>query len=617
MLDIRIRRLGLWGAPGVAAALFWLAVEWLHAGHAGFPEAPALTQASFEVLAPAAEPAVAVALPHDWRQAHPEAEFARYRLEVELSAAAPTGPDLYLPSSDMSTRVRVNGVLVDEGEPFLALDSRLWHVPHYVAVPAALCHTGANHVELELAPTRHGEGYLAPLYVGARETLRPAYELRRFLQVTGVQMLVVAMVAFALFLGLLWLLRRKEEAALWFAASLLVVAVGFWNLVSLQVWVAKASWNWIGVVTPAWLLATLTLFTHRLLGLHKRRLELGIGTAVLAGTLFFAATDGSSLYHAARPAWGLLVLGFGLYPGFLTLRRALREPSLEASLLLTSGLLLNVAGVHDIGIANDTVPLTHDMAIAWAVVIGIGLTAWIFVRRFIVALDTSEALSADLEQRVAEKHAELERNYARLLELEQERAVAHERERMMADLHDGLGGQLVSTLAMLRSGDAKPPELERALQAALDDMRLLIHSIEGEESDLLGALATLRARLAPRLQQAGLRLDWVIEDVPTPTGFGPEKALQVMRIVQEAIANVLKHAGATTLRVRTGVAGGANGGSVFVTIEDDGCGLGPQGGAGRGLANMRRRAAALGGGLELRSGGRGTAVHLTLPLASS
>jgi signal transduction histidine kinase len=244
----------------------------------------------------------------------------------------------------------------------------------------------------------------------------------------------------------------------------------------------------------------------------------------------------------------------------------------------------------------------------------VGLTAWVFVRRFIVALDTSEALSAELERRVAEKHAELERNYERLNRLERERAVAHERERMMADLHDGLGGQLVSTLAVLRSGEAEPRELEEALQGALDDMRLLIHSIQGDESDLVGALAMLRSRLAPRLQHAGLVVDWPVQDVPTPAGFGPEKALQVMRIVQEAIANVLKHAGATRLRVHTGVIGGADRRHVCVGVDDDGHGLPETRSPGRGIANMRRRAAALGGRLELDSGPAGTSLRLLLPL---
>ena len=614
----RLRTLILWLAPLAAAALFFAAVEWLHAGHAGFPDAPALRSARFEVLEPAPEAPRETGLPHDWRATHPRAERARYQITVELGAARASGPDVYLPSTDMSTRVRVNGVLVEEGEPFLALDSRLWHVPLYVAVPAALWRPGANEVEVQLAPDRPGHGYLAPLYVGPREALRPAYELRRFLQVTGVQVLVVAMVAFALFMGLLWLLRPKEEAALWFAASLLVVAFGFWNLITLQVWVTKPSWSWVGVVIPAWLLATLTLFTHRLLGLRRPRRELAVGTTVLAGTLFFAVSEGSPAYHAARPAWGLLVLLFGLYPGWLTLRRALFAPSLEASLLLTSGLLLNVAGAHDLGIANGAVPLEHDLAIAWAVVCGISLSAWIFVRRFIVALDTSEALSAELEQRVARKHAELETNYARLRALEEERAVVHERERMMAELHDGLGGQLVSTLAMLRSGEARPPQVEAAVQEALDDMRLMIHSLETGEEHLGAVLATLRSRLAPRLQQAGLTLSWPVVDLPSRAWLGPEQSLQVMRIVQEALTNVLKHAGARTLRVRTELAEDpAGGGLVRLSIEDDGAGLPEGAGAsgGRGLANMRRRAERIGARLEIRSEGRGTSVRVELPLA--
>ena len=80
----RLRTLLLWTAPLAAAALFWASVEWLHAGHAGIPASPALRAAAFEVLAPEAEPPIAMALPHDWRRSHARAQRARYRLDVEL-----------------------------------------------------------------------------------------------------------------------------------------------------------------------------------------------------------------------------------------------------------------------------------------------------------------------------------------------------------------------------------------------------------------------------------------------------------------------------------------------------------------------------------------------------
>jgi signal transduction histidine kinase len=609
-----LRTLALWTAPLAAAALFGVAVERLHAGGAPVGDEERVRSGRFEVLAPAGAAPARVDLPHDWRRTHPRATRARYTFEVRIPAVPETGLDLYLPSTDTSTRVVVNGSVVEAGQPFVTLDSHLWHVPLYAAVPPALWRAGPNEIALEVTPRRAGEAYLAPLHVGPRAALRPAYELRRFLQVTGIQILVVAMVAFALFMGLLWLLRRKEEAALWFAASLLVVAVGFWNLLTIQVWVAKPEWNWVGVAVPGWLLATLTLFAERLAGVRRPAPERALFAAVIAGTAFFAATAGSPAYHALRPAWGACVLAAGVYPAWLTLRRAALEPSAETALLASAALVLFVAATHDVAVANGALPLEHDLAIAWAVVVGVTFAAGVFVRRFIRALDTSEALTAELEQRVAEKRAQLERNYRRLRALEQERAVANERERMVADLHDGLGGQLVSTLAMLRMGDARPAELEAAVQAALDDMRLLIVSMGPEERDLGDALNGLRARLAPRIARAGTAVDWEVASVPTPEGFGPERTLQVLRIVQEAVANVLKHARAGALRVRAGVEDADGRKTVCLTIDDDGCGFRGPGGEGRGLANMRNRAEKIGGTLEIRSNPEGTSVRLALPL---
>jgi signal transduction histidine kinase len=91
-------------------------------------------------------------------------------------------------------------------------------------------------------------------------------------------------------------------------------------------------------------------------------------------------------------------------------------------------------------------------------------------------------------------------------------------------------------------------------------------------------------------------------------------ALQVMRVVQEAITNVVKHADAATITVRTGEAPDVERGpGVFVDVEDDGRGVGPDPAAGRGLAGMRRRAARLGGVVAVEGTGTGTRVRLWLP----
>lgn len=102
--------------------------------------------------------------------------------------------------------------------------------------------------------------------------------------------------------------------------------------------------------------------------------------------------------------------------------------------------------------------------------------------------------------------------------------------------------------------------------------------------------------------------------LPDPT---PKRVLQVLRIVQEAITNVVKHAGAHTIVVSTGREDVDGQAQVFVEIRDDGRGMEGRTRLGRGLANMGRRARGLGGSLAVESGARGTVARLRLPIASA
>ena len=89
------------------------------------------------------------------------------------------------------------------------------------------------------------------------------------------------------------------------------------------------------------------------------------------------------------------------------------------------------------------------------------------------------------------------------------------------------------------------------------------------------------------------------------------QALEVLRLLQEALANIIKHAGARSIAIS---AQGAEAG-VLVQVVDDGVGFDTaQPDAGRGLPNMRERARLLGGRLTIESSrGGGTAVRLWLP----
>ena len=187
----------------------------------------------------------------------------------------------------------------------------------------------------------------------------------------------------------------------------------------------------------------------------------------------------------------------------------------------------------------------------------------------------------------------------------------------MRDMHDGLGAALMSSLVLVEQGRMQTEDIAIMLRECVDDLRLVIDSLEPVGQDLVTLLATMRYRLGRRLEHAGLKVDWAVRDLPALPWLDPSHALQVLRIVQETLTNILKHAEASRVRIETlllqkpGLPD-----QVCVHIEDDGKGfdidtIAP----GRGLRHLRQRAQKLNGDLDIHSQqGQGTRVTLLLPV---
>ncbi len=375
-------------------------------------------------------------------------------------------------------------------------------------------------------------------------------------------------------------------------------------------------WEWLqGVATCAFVPCFVVAF-HRALGRRRPLLE-ALLFVVPIGTVTLVALLAPLHLFWGMVAGGAMALATSIYL-LLLVRRATGPPDhLRTRFLAHVAMVGLLLGAHDIASMLTQrillgVLLSPYIPPLLILVAGGNLLAYL-----VRALDDSERLNRELEQRVADKHRELALNYDRLRELERERAVTAERDRLMRDVHDGMGGQLVSTLALVESGRTTPEVVAEALRDALDDLRLVIDSLEPVEDDLLVVLATIRARLEPRLGRHGLRFDWQVDDLPPLPGLGPERVLQALRIVQEAITNVVKHAHARTITVRTGEETTPEGAGVFIEIVDDGTGIAGAPASGRGIDNMRRRAALLGGSIAIASDASGTTVHLWLSRAET
>jgi signal transduction histidine kinase len=240
------------------------------------------------------------------------------------------------------------------------------------------------------------------------------------------------------------------------------------------------------------------------------------------------------------------------------------------------------------------------------------LIAWLLIHRYSETFDAYVALNGELEQRVAERERALLADFTAIQQLQRDQAAAEERQRIVRDMHDGLGGYLTTTLRMAESGEAREGDVAAQLRECLDQLKLTVDSLQPVNGDLTTVIANLRYRLGPRLEKAGLKFDWQVGDLPRLDYLTPQDVLQIQRIAQEAFVNILRRATADTVTVVTGVA--PSGEALFVEIRDNG----RDDRIARMLEEqttdgMRHRAAAIGGDIDCSIDSGGYAVRLTLP----
>ena len=262
-----------------------------------------------------------------------------------------------------------------------------------------------------------------------------------------------------------------------------------------------------------------------------------------------------------------------------------------------------------VGILGAAALIWHGSEFYW----GVGFVALIAVIAF-YGLRLQVAVRAGMIERYAAEDlaVDLRVNQQQLVTAEHERAVLLERQRLTRDLHDGLGSTLIASLTAVERGEAHSEQLAATLRECIDDLRMVVDSIDPVSHDLVALLANIRFRLERRLDAARVQLEWKIEDLPLLTWLGPPEALHVFRIVQEVLGNIIRHSAAK--HVQLGARTIDN--RVEVWIVDDGCGFDlssvPRG---RGLKYLVQRAAALGGNLDIESSlGQGTTVRLQLPI---
>ena len=247
-----------------------------------------------------------------------------------------------------------------------------------------------------------------------------------------------------------------------------------------------------------------------------------------------------------------------------------------------------------------------------------------------VAARDRDAFADEAERRLLEGIGEqvaVAIENARLLSRVLDAAALEERERIARDLHDGLAQVLgyinTQALAIKKHLASDRPEEAREL---VDSMEEAARHVYGDIREEIMGLRAARDGLVPSLhtylsgygRMAGVAPDVRITPAAAALRLPGATEIQLLRIIQEALSNVRKHAGAGSTTVSLELAGD----ELRLEVKDDGRGFDPDSPARTGwprfgLQTMRERAHALGGTFELRSSpGAGTSIVVQVPVAS-
>lgn len=485
-----------------------------------------------------------------------------------------------------------------------------WAQPLWLPLHA----TGTEGLELVVAlPVPAGSYHaVSRIWVGPRDVLEKRWQWRVRMQSGLPQAVSLTLAVLGLFAFTLWL-RRPDEAiyGLFAAAAAAWMVRNLHYYVSLPASPVAQDWFWWAThASMAWVMVTALLFALRFARRRARWLERGLIAAVVVVSV------------VSMPLWlrqiDMVVLQYGVtaaVAGVGTLWLALlawRERCTELRVMALA-LLVGVAiGGHDLAVLAGWAWPEHFFWLPFATLTVMLSFLHAVQRRYVGAVEQVQAENSQLQEDLDEQVSVLQAQNAQLREVERQQALLLERQRIMADMHDGLGSSLLSALVAMEQGSMSHEQCVEVLRECVDDLRLVIDSLEPVGHDLVSLLATMRYRLGKRLQTGGLKLDWDVQDLPPLAWLEPPDALHVLRLMQEALNNVLKHAGASRVRMVTR----HHGSYVEIRVEDDGAGFDLQSiQHGRGLKSQIKRAQRLGGKLRIDSSpGHGTRLSLRLPV---
>ena len=570
-----------------------------------------------------------VTIPHEWRSSIaklPKEHSGRvvYRFEYRFNSPPEGLWAIALPNVGQNIAVFLNGDLLGWGGSFEVPIARNRNHPQLFTISNNQFKRGLNYFEILAVSYPPARGFLGNVYIAPLEMLLPAHQRYTFFRQTVTSIIAVTLFIFAIFMLVLWRRRSRESEYGWLA-----LVIFCWFMYTLDQYIVEIPiggmyWDGFILICRGFIGVAGVFFVHRFLRVKEKyhhpekwllRLAIILGFLVLI-TPFFTTT------LLFRNAWYGLSMIAGCYVFGMILLSAIKQKDHLSYLLgLSGGVILIFAG-YDVAVIYHFRPLHEGFYFHYGAPVFLTAISAVMMQRFIVSLDETDRtttellqLNKELENRVDERGRFIAKSYETIFELKRKQALIKERARIMRDMHDGIGVYLNSILRQLNAEELDRAYLKESARCALDDLRLMIDSLGSVSGNLSAMLGMFRTRVGSALKACNITLEWRVDELPELTRFGPEKALNLLRILQETVTNTMKHSNASMLSLSAYSEVDEND-AVMIRIEvrDNGNGFLVNLPEGNGLLNMSHRAKKIDADLNVTSDELGTCVTIILPV---
>ncbi len=514
-----------------------------------------------------------------------------------------------------------------------------WYKPTLLQLPNHLLHGDGRDNELTVVNATREPFWLVPrAYLGQSHDVRVVYEIIYYIT----HVLASATHFFALLVGFFMIGAWSSKSSGNSFGIVGIITISWSSLYALAMWEyipleLLKTWRLLGYLLEGILFIVLPMhiLNHCQRPFTKPQLQ----------WFAFYASTGAILYYFFEGQienrldifWSMPLLLVYLYSVLRLGLYAAREKKGSSTALFLQSIITIFIGFHDYLILTGLIHAFNFNPSSWIAYffvsehvyfIHLGLPfmlivmaqIWLEERQGYVAKIASN--NQVLEQALVEKEKQLKTSFYNESKLQKQSAANLERERIYQDVHDGIGSRLIATLFSARQGVLTPVEMEAQIKSCLDDLRLIINTDVDSTGDIQSAIFDYCIDLESKISSLGLDFQYDIDDTHAIHLF-PRHHMNLLRILQELLANAIKHAQATEILVEFHQSGLM----IELTVTDNGIGLpahinvqapGPstfQGG--RGLQGIALRTMQSGAIYSTKPVAQGTCIHIQMPLINA